>query len=126
MECALAENGVDWSSAARRARGARINVVSSQEAKGLEFDAVVVVEPEHVVAGDDRGHRMLYIALTRTTGHLDIIALGDPLPLTTHAPPLLLFTPDPFDAGGSSPAEFTDRDAQRLADHLASRLRSSA
>jgi hypothetical protein len=40
----------------------------------------VVVEPEEIVAGDPRGHRMLYVALTRTTTNLDIVHVGEPLP----------------------------------------------
>jgi hypothetical protein len=45
-----------------------------------------VVEPEDIVAADERGHRLLFIALTRTTRYLDIVAVGDPLPLARPAP----------------------------------------
>ena len=64
-----------------------INLVSPQEAKGLEFDAVVVVEPEAIVAEDERGHRLLYVALTRTTRRLDIVCVGEPVPLSAPARP---------------------------------------
>ena len=58
-----------------------INVVDPGDAKGLEFDAVVIVEPELVVASDERGLRLLYVALTRSTQHLSIVHEGRPVPL---------------------------------------------
>jgi DNA helicase IV len=57
-------------------------VVSPPEAKGLEFDAVVVVEPALVAqAGDDHhaGLRLLYVALTRAVQTLTVIH-SQPLP----------------------------------------------
>jgi DNA helicase IV len=87
VEEALAANAVTWSSADRGELDSSINLVSPQEAKGLEFDAVVVVEPAEIVAGDERGHRLLYVALTRTTRYLDIVCVGDPLPLTVPVRP---------------------------------------
>jgi len=57
-------------------------VVSPAEAKGLEFDAVVVVEPALVAqAGDDHyaGLRLLYVALTRAVQTLTIVHV-QPLP----------------------------------------------
>ncbi|MCU4187326.1 AAA family ATPase [Acidiferrimicrobium sp. IK] len=62
--------------------GRPVTVVSAEAAKGLEFDAVVVVEPEEI-AGErtDRasGLRLLYVALTRPTQHLSMVASA-PLP----------------------------------------------
>lgn len=81
VEEALAANGSEWSSADRGELGRAINLVSPQETKGLEFDAVIVIEPEEIVAIDPRGHRLLYVALTRTTGYLDIVCAGQPLPM---------------------------------------------
>src|SRR5690606_8316556 len=107
----LSVNGVDWSSAERGELGAAINLVSPQEAKGLEFDAVVVVEPEHIVAEHERGHRMLYVALTRTTGHLDVVCVGEALPLEVR--------PATDDGIGESAATFDQRDIARLADLVA-------
>jgi hypothetical protein len=82
---ALSANRVEWSDAQQSDLGATVTVVAPHEAKGLEFDAVIVLEPEAIVAGEERGHRTLFIALTRTTRYLDIVAVGDPLPL---APPV--------------------------------------
>jgi DNA helicase IV len=78
---ALAANDVAWGTAEQGDAGTAVNLVGPHEAKGLEFDAVIVVEPEDIVATDERGHRMLFIALTRTTRYLDIVAVGEPLPL---------------------------------------------
>ena len=58
-------------------------VVSPPEAKGLEFDAVVVVEPAKFVpaTGDEHraGLRLLYVALTRAVQTLTIVH-REPLP----------------------------------------------
>ena len=49
------------------------------ETKGLEFDAVLVVEPERIIADGPRGAADLYVALARATQRLGILHLG-PLP----------------------------------------------
>ena len=53
---------------------ARVRCVSSLEAKGLEFDAVVVVAPGALVAEAATGVRRLYVALTRATQRLVVVA----------------------------------------------------
>ena len=120
IEAALdAVTDVAWSSAERGELGTAINLVSPQEAKGLEFDAVVVVEPEAIVAEDERGHRLLYVALTRTTRRLDIVCVGEPVPLPA---PVLALSP-----GGPEPDRFDRaRASRRLAEHLAGRVRAAA
>ncbi len=59
----------------------RVPVITPREAKGLEFDHVVVVEPAAIVAeaGGRRGLRELYVALTRPTTTL-VITHAEPLP----------------------------------------------
>jgi DNA helicase IV len=47
--------------------------------KGLEFDAVLVVEPERILADGPRGAAELYVALTRATQRLGVLHRG-PLP----------------------------------------------
>ncbi|MEV6344702.1 ATP-binding domain-containing protein [Actinoplanes sp. NPDC051851] len=42
------------------------------EAKGLEFDAVIVVDPDLIVAESPRGENDLYVALTRPTQRLGV------------------------------------------------------
>ncbi|HTW19904.1 MAG TPA: AAA family ATPase [Mycobacteriales bacterium] len=60
---------------------APIAVLGVTEAKGLEFDGVVLAEPGDWIAADERGLRDLYVALTRTTQRLDVVHSGE-LPAT--------------------------------------------
>jgi hypothetical protein len=57
----------------------RVTVVEVASAKGLEFDAVVVVEPAAIAGTDARGLRLLYVAMTRPIQHLSIVH-AEPLP----------------------------------------------
>ncbi|NUS91088.1 MAG: DUF2075 domain-containing protein, partial [Nocardia sp.] len=52
---------------------------SASETKGLEFDAVLVVEPERILADGPRGAAELYVALTRATQRLGVLH-RQPLP----------------------------------------------
>jgi len=63
---------------ARGASGLRrpVALLTPQDAKGLEFDAVVVVEPGDIVADGPRGAGALYVAMTRATQRLVLIASG--------------------------------------------------
>jgi DNA helicase IV len=72
----------------------RLVVLPAAESHGLEFDAVVVVEPAAIAAGDERtdeqppvvstrGLRSLYVALTRTTRRLAVVHAA-PLPAGLH------------------------------------------
>ncbi|MDV6269030.1 RNA polymerase recycling motor ATPase HelR [Rhodococcus globerulus] len=54
--------------------------VPASETKGLEFDAVLVVEPERILAEGSRGAAELYVALTRATQRLGVLHHG-PLPV---------------------------------------------
>jgi superfamily I DNA/RNA helicase len=53
------------------------------KAKGLEFDAVVLVEPAEVLAESPRGANDLYVALTRATQRLAVVH-AEPLPEVLH------------------------------------------
>ncbi|WP_454301825.1 ATP-binding domain-containing protein [Salana multivorans] len=55
--------------------------MSPEQAKGLEFDAAVVVDPGQIAALPGRGLRLLYIALTRTTRYLDVVYPEGTLPV---------------------------------------------
>jgi DNA helicase IV len=48
----------------------RVAVVTSLESKGLEYDGVLVVTPDDIVAESPGGVRALYVALTRPTQRL--------------------------------------------------------
>jgi hypothetical protein len=52
---------------------APVAVLTVAQAKGLEFDAVVVVEPAEILGGSPRGGNDLYVALTRTTDRLGVV-----------------------------------------------------
>ncbi len=54
--------------------------VPASQTKGLEYDAVLVVEPQRILAeGGTRGSADLYVALTRATQRLGVLHTG-PLP----------------------------------------------
>jgi DNA helicase IV len=55
----------------------RLRVAGSLEAKGLEYDAVVLVEPAELVAESSTGRRALYVALTRATQLLIVLSGED-------------------------------------------------
>ena len=48
----------------------RVVVITAQQAKGLEYDAVLVITPDEIVAESPGGVRALYVALTRPTQRL--------------------------------------------------------
>jgi DNA helicase IV len=54
-------------------------ILTPRQAKGLEFDHVVVVEPAAIADDGDRGLRELYVALTRPTKTL-VVVHARPLP----------------------------------------------
>ncbi|WP_409484841.1 ATP-binding domain-containing protein [Arsenicicoccus dermatophilus] len=60
----------------------RVDVVPATVAKGLEFDAVVVVEPSRIAAAEPdarTGLRRLYVVLTRAVSRL-VVVHAEPLP----------------------------------------------
>lgn len=54
----------------------RVSVLTVTEAKGLEFDAVILVEPERIRRESRRGWGDLYVALTRATQRLGVLYTG--------------------------------------------------
>ncbi|KZB80227.1 helicase [Amycolatopsis regifaucium] len=50
--------------------------VPASETKGLEFDAVLVVHPDRILADGPRGAAELYVALTRATQRLGVLYEG--------------------------------------------------
>ena len=57
-------------------RDERVLVVTALQAKGLEYDGVLVVDPDTIVAESAGGLRSLYVALTRPTQRLMTLDLG--------------------------------------------------
>ncbi len=56
----------------------QVAVLSPAMSKGLEFDAVVVVDPEAIAATPGSGPRDLYVASTRTTSQLLLVGIDLP------------------------------------------------
>ncbi len=52
-------------------------VITPTEAKGLEFDSVLVVDPQGVLDEGVRGRNDLYVALTRATQRLGVLSPGE-------------------------------------------------
>ncbi|WP_436845010.1 HelD family protein [Streptomyces roseoverticillatus] len=54
--------------------GDRVVVLGSLEAKGLEYDATIVVTPAEIADESPAGLRVLYVALTRATQRLTVLS----------------------------------------------------
>jgi len=64
-----------------------IALLTAQEAKGLELDIVIVVEPQRIVDEVARGASALYVAMTRPTQRLHLVTTG-PLPAGIDVAPI--------------------------------------
>ena len=56
---------------------APVAVLTPEESKGLEFDGVIIVAPEEILAAGRRGFADLYVAATRPTRRLGLLPLAD-------------------------------------------------
>jgi DNA helicase IV len=54
-----------------------IVLMTVRQAKGLEFDSVIVVEPDEIIAESPRGLSDLYVAVTRATRRLGVLHTAD-------------------------------------------------
>ncbi|ATL71756.1 helicase [Nocardia terpenica] len=54
-----------------------VSVLTVPEVKGLEFDAVILVEPQDILDESPRGLNDLYVALTRATQRLHVVHAGE-------------------------------------------------
>ncbi len=69
--------------------GDRVVALGSLEAKGLEYDATVVVSPAEIADESPAGLRVLYVALTRATQQLTVVAGAGDMPDEAGVPDLL-------------------------------------
>ncbi len=76
---ALAAARLDVAAGDRGGLDHQVAVLEPPTAKGLEFDAVVVVEPADFLVDGPTGARLLYVAMTRSVQHLSVLH-ADPLP----------------------------------------------
>lgn len=54
-----------------------IALLTTQDAKGLEFDSVIVQDPAAIIAASERGAGSLYVSMTRSTQRLTLVATGE-------------------------------------------------
>ncbi|MEV5263107.1 UvrD-helicase domain-containing protein [Streptomyces anulatus] len=69
--------------------GERVVALGSLEAKGLEYDATVVVSPAEIADESPAGMRVLYVALTRATQQLTVVSGERDMPDEDGVPDLL-------------------------------------
>ncbi|MFJ9860559.1 HelD family protein [Streptomyces albogriseolus] len=69
--------------------GDRVVALGSLEAKGLEYDATVVVSPAEIADESPAGLRVLYVALTRATQQLTVVSAERDEPDSEGVPDLL-------------------------------------
>ncbi|MCX4526099.1 MULTISPECIES: UvrD-helicase domain-containing protein [unclassified Streptomyces] len=69
--------------------GERAVALGSLEAKGLEYDATVVVSPAEIADESPAGLRVLYVALTRATQQLTVVSTPKDTPTPDGVPALL-------------------------------------
>ncbi|QKZ21171.1 HelD family protein [Streptomyces chartreusis] len=69
--------------------GDRVVALGSLEAKGLEYDATVVVSPAEIADESPAGLRVLYVALTRATQQLTVVSGDRDEPDVSGVPDLL-------------------------------------
>ena len=62
----------------------KVVMLTVRQAKGLEFDSVIVVQPDEIIAESPRGLSDLYVAVTRPTRRLVVLHTAD-LPKVLHA-----------------------------------------
>ncbi len=79
---ALEMHSTPYGNAGRAALEQVVTLLTVADAKGLEFDAVTVVEPARIVSESPQGLRALYVAFTRATQRLVVVhSEGVPVPL---------------------------------------------
>jgi DNA helicase IV len=74
---ALNAAGFEHGRAATTGLDQSLTVVPVSVVKGLELDAVVVVEPAEIIGSEEHGLRALYVALTRSTQRLSVVHHDD-------------------------------------------------
>ena len=79
LAAVLASAGIPHEVLAGAATSDQITLVPVTQAKGLEFDQVIVIEPDRIAAAETRGLHRLYVALTRAVSRLTVLH-AQPLP----------------------------------------------
>lgn len=101
-------HGLKWAESTSGELSGSINLVTPEDAKGLEFDAVIIVDPQRII-DMPHGLRLLYIALTRTTTMLDLVMPLDRIPQVFEGLIPAQLAAAPVAANAPQPAEFNPR-----------------
>jgi len=56
-----------------------VSILDPSETKGLEFDEVIIIEPEDIAYTAVQGFQDLYVAATRATQGLTVVYSGQPM-----------------------------------------------
>ena len=64
-----------------------VALLTVAQAKGLEFDRVVLADPAGIIAGSPKGGHDLYVAITRATHRLAVVHEGELPPLLSALAP---------------------------------------
>ena len=72
----VADLGAERVGTGGRALDREVAALAVEDAKGLEFDGVVLIEPAALVADGPRGLNDLYVAMTRPTQQLHVVHTG--------------------------------------------------
>lgn len=120
IEEAFTKAGAEWSDSSTGQLGTSINLVTPEGSKGMEFDAVIVVDPQTIL-DKDNGSRLLYIALTRSTHRLDVLCPAGDIPqvLKDAFPHVKVIEDEPpaerSEATAEEPVEWAERSATPVA-----------
>jgi DNA helicase IV len=75
----LTDAGIDHGGATRSGLHQQVTLIPVSLVKGLETDAIIVVEPGRIIGEERQGMRSLYVALTRATKRVNVLH-AEPLP----------------------------------------------
>jgi DNA helicase IV len=79
--------GITFNNLLTSALGVGLNLVPVSRQKGLEFDSVILIEPQSIIAIPRVGLRQLYVALSRALRSLHVYAIEElPIELLQTAP----------------------------------------
>jgi DNA helicase IV len=83
ISTALRDVGLDASHSVQGGRASDVPIFDAEAVKGLEFDAVVVVNAHEILddGGPERGARLLYVAMTRAVQALTLVGDREPPPM---------------------------------------------
>ena len=82
IELALKNSSIKVSRGSISTMRSKVTLMNPDQAKGLEFDAVVVIDPKSIIESSKFGSKLLFVSLTRSTRHLIVLHSGEAIPLS--------------------------------------------